>query len=243
MGPDCPPLPVSTQLFLPYGFTLSPDGFSNNSVIKLSTNKSVTLSPLINLRENILPKAYTLAVEASVANFELGTPSRAEGTFTMRCPIPEAPSNVDFEQASSVFSKNRVMLTWNACENELFCCCPCTWMVYRNGKYIGTSKERSFTDNFNLDDGVGYNYSVVTVDVNGARSPPDTCKNAVLVTGESADITTYVIILACVVVFVLTVTTSIVVILVYLNWEKIDSKLKIWKINTLQKLFVFRRNH
>lgn len=258
-GSNCKPVSITTQLYMPSGFTLPPSSNSaqaiklltiynnkykndNDNIITLKTNESATFETLIHIRENTLPKEYTLAIEASIPEFDIGKPSRDERTFTVQCPIPEAPNNVSFKQVASAFSKNRVMLTWKGCENELFCCCPCSWMVFRDGVYIGTSKERSFNDSFNLDEGVDYNYSVITVDAGGLMSPSDTCRNAVLVTGESADITTYVIIFASAAVFILTVITSIVVVLVYLNWEKIDSKLKIWKINALQKLFVLRSN-
>lgn len=268
VGSSCLPLLITAKLLLPRGFTLlsytnTTESTNNNNnsnsnsssktvnvdndvdshVITLETNGYASFATQIHIRENMSPKAYTLAIEASATGFELGKPSRSEKTFTVQCPTPEAPNNVSFKQVASVFSKNRVMLTWKACENELFCCCPCSWMVFRDGVYIGSSSARSFTDSFNLDGGVDYNYSVITVDSAGMHSPPDTCRNAVLVTGESADITTYVIIFACAAVFILTVTTTIVVIAVYLNWEKIDSKLKIWKINALQKLFVLRGNH
>ena len=251
VGIGCPPLPVAASLILPLGFSMPPlssyaDTFvvinSSTALLSLPTNGTALFTTKIQVRENTVPKEYVLAVEATVPGFELGGPVRAEEEFTVLCPTPEAPHNVSFTQVAPVFSKNRVVLTWRACENALFCCCPCSWMVFRDGVFIGASSERSFTDSFNLDEGVDYNYSVVTVDKSGTHSPSDTCRNAVLVTGVSADITTYVIIFACLGVFILTVTTSVVVVVVYLNWEKIDSKLKIWKINALQKFFVLRHH-
>ncbi len=63
----------------------------------------------------------------------------------MRCNTPLIFSIRKEVRINSIDIKH-IYLTWNACENPMWCCCPCTWEIFRDGVKIDTSDGANFTD-------------------------------------------------------------------------------------------------
>jgi hypothetical protein len=152
--------------------------------------------------------------------------ANAVGYNRIPCPVPEAPYRIASKQTTPTFgTKPQVELSWSACESPFACCCPCRYLVFRDGKLVGTTTDHTLTDTSPLTVGVDYNYEVYTIDANNAASPNDTCRNFAIITGEPADLTTFLILLLSILVVVVTFVTCAIIVVVYWQWPRLKPKL------------------
>ena len=116
---------------------------------------SSALTNSISISELIKGNSYELYVyEGNLPNDENFI---KEIKFTI---APEIPKNITFETIS-----DKVILKWNDVNNADF------YNIYRNGEYIATSKNNTFTDK-NLKDNTVYQYRICSVsnDIKSAKS-------------------------------------------------------------------------
>lgn len=179
-------------------------------------------------RENTPSGTHT--VQISVAEDSIPVHSvTTNSPITVNCSErPEAPHSFTFTQDTPLFSpKTRITLSWKSCESDVFCCGPCTWKIYRNGKYAGTSKSQTFTDYSPATKGETYSYRVVTYDSRGVASADDSCKNIADVVGESADMTNFLVLIIGIVIVVVAIIVAVVTIVVVFNRDKIRKQIKV----------------
>lgn len=218
--------PVSKFKFagsVSYGFS----GLIHASSISLLPNETFNFTVYFWTKENTPGGDHKVQISVS----EDSVPAHSVATdspITMNCTEkPEAPHSFTFTQDTPLFSpKTRITLTWKSCESGVFCCGPCTWKIYRNGKYAGSSKTQKFTDYSPATEGESYTYTVVTYDSRGVASADDSCKNSASVIGESADMTNFLVLIIGIVIVVIVLIAGIIVILVVYYKEKISKKIK-----------------
>lgn len=178
--------------------------------------------------------------EMTISVSEGSVPAHSAGAkapITVNCTErPEAPHSFTFTQDTPLFSsKTRITVKWKACESGVFCCGPCTWKVYRDGKYVGTSDTRSFTDDSPATKGESYSYKVVTYDSRGVASADDSCKNSANVVGESADLTNFLILITGVAVVVVAIIIGVIVVVVFFNKNRIARNFKLLRARITTK--------
>lgn len=219
--------PASTFRFsgaVSYGFR----GTIYAAAYTLLPNESRTFTAYFWTEENT-PSGDN-EVQISVSEGSIPVHSVATNSpITVNCSErPEAPHSFAFTQETPLFStKTRITISWKSCENDVFCCGPCTWKVYRDGSYIGKTSIRSFTDGSLASKGKSYTYTVVTYDSRGVASADDSCKNSADVVGESADLTNFIILIVGIVVVVVVLIAGITVILVVYYKDRIVKKLRV----------------
>lgn len=208
-------------------------GFSGRiyaNTFTLEPNESRDFTAEFWTKENTPSGDHTVQISVSEGSIPVHSVA-TDSPITVNCTErPEAPHSFTFTQDTPLFSpKTRITVHWKACESDVFCCCPCTWKVYRNGKYAGSSQYQVFTDDSPATKGETYSYRVVTYDSRGVPSADDSCKNTADVVGESADMTNFVVLIVGIVVVVVVIIAAVIIVVAVYNKDKISKKIKTFR--------------
>ncbi|KAH3765787.1 carbonate dehydratase [Pelomyxa schiedti] len=159
--------------------------------------------------------------------------NRVHGSYmnfpaVVACPPPAPPSNIAVKQFTHNNAVN-VLLSWDACTVGLLtCCCPCSFIVLRNGFVLGESETLNFTDTSNITDSETYQYSVITRDSLGRASTNDTCINSVVIHGTKPNKTTshVLTIVLCTVIPAVVLAAGVAITLCVVKRKQIHSHLQ-----------------
>jgi hypothetical protein len=152
--------------------------------IWLAPNETGFVNATITTGLNLQPANYTLRVSVSNSITGSGYQSRTVPfVVEVRCPPPRAVSRLAARAIVPFFSfglqAGPVFVSWEACSYGLWCCCPCSWRVERNGELLGVTTSMNFTDSSTIVVGTQYVYTVTTIDKLGAESLATSCDNFV----------------------------------------------------------------
>lgn len=167
--PLCPPTQFyasfdSVKNFIPPG---------NVDAGLLAPNETFVTNVTFGVVDNTPPGLFNLTVRAHDRISATHTTS-TRSNFTVGCPSPRPIFNLTAQQFTPFLqTKTAVQLSWNACENPVWCCCPCTWEIYRDGEKIGVSSGSNYTDQ-GRPAGSSNSYTAITIDKRGIRSPTNT---------------------------------------------------------------------
>eukprot|EP00026_Physarum_polycephalum_P000445 Phypoly_transcript_00446.p1 GENE.Phypoly_transcript_00446~~Phypoly_transcript_00446.p1 ORF type:complete len:1333 (+),score=184.90 Phypoly_transcript_00446:94-4092(+) len=178
----------STQFFTAFS---TPDLFFPPVTVNaiLAPNETFVTNITLGVSDNVPPGVYSVTALTSDGTSATHSIS-ATSNYTIGCPVPRPIFNLTAVQFTPfLHTKTAVQLAWSACENPLWCCCPCTWEIYRDGVKIGISTGSNYTD-VDRPAGSHNNYTAITIDKRGIRSPTtDTCTLSVEVSVLPPDLT------------------------------------------------------
>lgn len=157
----------------------------NPPFVTLAPNKTSFQTWTLVTREN-LPPGKPMSVRLNTYDgYQVFHNSRAELPFQIQCPKPRPVSNIVATSITPIYSfglqAGPVFLTYEGCNSELWCCCPCKYRIERDGELLGFSDTLNYTDGTHLKVGVQYVYFITTIDRNGVESEPAVCGNALTV--------------------------------------------------------------
>ncbi|PRP77646.1 carbonate dehydratase [Planoprotostelium fungivorum] len=182
LGPLCDNLTTFTLTFNPptKGWTASADSITVPTYQNETSWKIVQVLPRTNLA---VGTNFTVGLGVYDSQ-QSGRGGNGQGVVTTKCPTPSPPRGLKAQPIVPVWGFQMQaypnMITWTSCERNYMCCCPCTWMVSRDGVWIGNTTTPNFTDTHNLVAGRPYLYSVSVVDRHGVASPASVCGNTLL---------------------------------------------------------------
>eukprot|EP01130_Rhizamoeba_saxonica_P016512 TRINITY_DN7649_c0_g1_i1.p1 TRINITY_DN7649_c0_g1~~TRINITY_DN7649_c0_g1_i1.p1 ORF type:complete len:970 (-),score=156.46 TRINITY_DN7649_c0_g1_i1:25-2736(-) len=169
--------------------------------VKLKSQESITVPVHVKTLQMLDPGDFELQIEAK-NNIDSSHSSSATFKLEVGCPAPRPIWDFQIQEIYSLGIPTGNELSWHGCETAADCCCPCSFIIERNGEKISeTLVKRSFTDKTTLSQiAMGTTYKITVKDRNGVLSSSETCSNTITVFRESSsnEILIVLLIVACI---------------------------------------------